>query len=215
VGRLLLISAFLTFAQVAYAQDIPLVAPKKPKAGQASEAMSEQEIRAQAPKLGLILGPKIGGAFGVAGPLGISILIAAELGYRLPVLNRLLSISLEPSFSNPSTSRATELGTLKGPALAVSIPLLIGANVAAGPGLVRALLGPSFDWLQSQASVAGFEFNDTATALGATLAVSYLFNLGPGGLGVELRYHVTAPRVANQNAISHIIGISAAYVFDL
>jgi len=210
------LSVFFSLPWAAFAQDIPLVVPKKAKPGQASiTAYSEEELHAQKPKLGVIVGPKLGGAFPVAGPLGPSLFAAVEIGYRLPVLKRILSLSLEPNFSNPSSARATELGTLKGPTLSVSVPLLVGANVEAGPGLVRVLAGPSFDWAQSDTQVAGFAFSETSTALGVSVSAGYLVHLGPGGLGIELRYHATAPRVAASNSISHLLGVTAAYVFDL
>jgi hypothetical protein len=193
----------------------------------ASPALAQEEIPLEAPKkkitiqktkpaaLGLVLGVKAGAAFATDPNLSPSVLAAIELGYRFPVWERRLGVSIEPSFANPQTQRATEAGTAKGPAFALSIPVLLTLNVALGPGLVRAMAGPSIEWAAIDVKVSSFVFNERVLGLGAQLSAGYLFRLGPGGLGLELRYRVSPLSIASRTFLSHAIGVTAAYVFLL
>ncbi|MCC6808862.1 MAG: hypothetical protein IT381_15655 [Deltaproteobacteria bacterium] len=200
--------------------EIPLEAPKKsPTLVAPASAPTEVELAAPPSRavkpLGLVIGAKIGAAFAATGGLATAVLAAVELGYRFPVWERRIGVSIEPAFSNPSAVRSTELGTVRGTTFALSVPLLASVNVELGPGLIRALAGPSLEWVASQAALRQFTFNERVTGVGAAITAGYVFHLGPGALGLELRYRVSPTRVAAQAILSHTIGVTAAYVFLL
>lgn len=208
------------------AEEMPLIAPSKrrPKEPPRSEATPPPAIAAATPqaepnqgdgKSGLIIGAKLGAGVGMAGPLGASVFAAVELGYRLPAAGRLLGVSLEPSFGNPSAAVATPLGFARGPASWLSVPLLVSANVALGPGLLRVFAGPSIDAIWSHSEVAGFRHTDAVVSLGAAVGAGYFFNLGPGALGVDVRYRATSVRVTGADALTHSMAVAAGYLFLL
>ncbi len=186
-------------------EEIPLEAPRKKIA----------IPKAERPELGLVLGVKVGAAFATDPNLSPAVVAAIEVGYRLPVWGRRLGLSVEPSFANPGAQRSTAAGTAKGPAFALSVPLLVTLNVQLGPGLVRAMAGPSIEWAAIDVKVSQFTFNERVVGIGAQLTASYLFRLGPGGLGLELRYRVSPLSIASRTFVSHAIGVTAAYVFLL
>ena len=192
----------------AFAQeDIPLEAPKK-------KITVEKRVEPRR-EYGFVVGAKLGAAFATDAGLSPSVLVAVEAGYRFPFWQRRLGVSLEPSFANPQTRRATEAGTVSGPAFALSIPVLVTLNVELGPGLVRAMAGPSFEWAAINTTVNAFEFKERLLGIGAQISAGYLFHLGPGGLGVEVRYRLSPLSIASRTLLSHAIGVTAAYVFLL
>ena len=168
-------------------------------------------------KLGLLIGPKLGGQFGVAGPTTGSLIAGVEVGYRLPFARRIPGLSLEATFANPGARRDTVLGTERTSGFWVSIPIYASATFDLGPGMLRLLAGPAFEWWRTHAVLSGsaFSFDDTVWAVTAAGMISYGFNLGPGALALELRYRFGLPRIAGEDATAHSIGISAAYVFTL
>lgn len=197
-------------------EEIPLQAISSKK----DEAPTPEPAPAPAPapkKIGLLIGPKLGGQFGVAGPLTGSVLVGVEVGYRLPVARRIPGLSLELTFANPGARRDTVLGTERTASLWISIPLYASASFDLGPGVLRFLAGPAFEWWRARATLSGsaFSFDDVVWAVGAAGLISYGFNLGAGALAVELRYRFGLPRIAGEETNAHSIGISAAYVFNL
>ena len=162
-----------------------------------------------------MIGLRAFGDWGLSAPMVAGLRISAEVGYRLPFARRLVGISLEPAFV-ASWSRGTlPTGQVLAQSFGVSVPLLISANVIAGPGIFRVAAGPSFEWSKFNAALDGFSTDAQALGLGATGGVSYGLCIGLGLLTAEARYSLRPERFIGNQHLRHGVLLGVGYVFLL
>jgi hypothetical protein len=192
------------------------VVKKKPKSG-FDVGARDPGGPASAPSdrtTGFLLAPKFFGSFSLSGPEGHGVRGAIEIGYRLPVLSRLFGLSLEPGFGGTwGSPPITGEGTATGQALLFGLPLLVSANVVLGPGLLRGLIGPSLDWTRLVSDTSARVVTDVLLGLGLHAGVGYGILLGPGALGLELRYRLSNIGVAGRAYASSALCVGVSYVF--
>jgi hypothetical protein len=94
----------------------------------------------------------------------------------------------------------------------LSIPTLASVNLLLGPGLFRALVGPSLDWSRLVTTTSLRTITDTLVSVGLAAGASYGILLGPGALGLEIRYRLTSVAADGRAYPSSAIIIGMSYV---
>ena len=107
---------------------------------------------------------------------------------RLPFAHRFFGFGTEVWVAGATGSLATPLGRERASAFLLGVPLWFSGNVALGPGLLRVMAGPQFDYIDVHLSLPGLRDHESGVGLALALAAAYSFELGPGVLGLEARY---------------------------
>ncbi|MCC6807795.1 MAG: hypothetical protein IT381_10245 [Deltaproteobacteria bacterium] len=158
-----------------------------------------------------IIAPKLAAGYSVAPPAGFALRGALELGYRLPFLRGLVGLSIEPGVGGAWVAGRA--------GVAFSVPLLLSANIVAGPGMLRVLAGPALDWQRVEIPIAEENVSDETFALGLAAGVSYGLVLGTevatGVAGIEARYRVANVGVGGVVTTSHVLMLGLVYAFFL
>ena len=183
------------------AQEVPLVAPtprlqapprhKKPPAAPAPVAapLPTPQISPEARReRAVLLGLKVGVLPLTPGPLEVGGMGGIELAYRLPFAHRFFGVGVELWLAAAFGSLATPLGRQRASAFLLGAPVWLSGNVSLGPGLLRVMAGAQVDAIDAHLTLAGLHDNQTGIGLAFVCGAAYLFELGPGGLGLEARY---------------------------
>jgi len=213
---------------VAPAKTIPLTAPTRsaPVAEEPKlEAPQKQKLRpavvdstlgAPAPVVALphwLIGAVAGGEFAPSGPLRIGGSFRLMLGYIRPKNVDHLGVSFEPEIGFASNGEPRQQ---RSSGLLVSLPLVASANLFAGPGLLRVLVGPSVDYYSfGRTSAAPHSYTDKGWALGVEAGASYLFDLHAGLLGLDARFHFVPAYLDGVRDNLYLITIGVSYAFVL
>jgi len=172
--------------------DVPLAAPtprlQAPPRHKKVPPPAPLSVVVKRTELPLLVGIKGGALFLSPGALSIGGFAGVEVAYRLPFANRFLGIGTEVWAAGLSGSLATPLGHEKASAFVLGVPLWVSGNVSLGPGLLRVMAGPQFDYIDAHLSLAALHDNQSGVGLAFAFAAAYLFTLGPGALGLEARY---------------------------
>ena len=167
---------------------------------------------------GVLVAAKVG-VFAGSGPAPVMASFSAELGWAAPWLSRLFGLSLEPGFAYSQLTRTTVVGRVQQRNLGFSMPVLLSANREMGPGLGRVLVGPVLYVFDGRSrGTPGFDttgFDTTQVAIGADAGVSYLLWLGPGGLGLDLRYRAVPQTDINRTVLGHGLVAHLTYLLAL
>lgn len=211
-------------AQVS-ASDIPLAAPIPRLQAPAHRRKLPPPITAPAPSLpqgpedvrerALLVGVKGGALFLTSGPLSLGGFGGVEVGYRLPFAHRFLGIGAELWAATGWGSLGTPLGREQASAFLLGVPLWLSANVSLGPGLLRVLVGPQFDYIDARLSLASVHDAQRGIGLAAACGAAYLFVLGPGALGLEARYSYLPYGAGSVTYDSHAFFVMLDYSFML
>lgn len=161
-------------------------------------------------KVGIVLGFSGGIAAGLSKPLGLAPLGALEIGYRFPFLGQTLGLSIEPTFMLFLAS--TDAG-VRTDGMAVSIPLLASLNLKVGPGLLRALAGPTIAWVQVKTVDTLGSSTDTTWVFGAQAAVGYWLELPVGALFLMADFRVLPYAALSVNKMYLGVGGRLGYGF--
>lgn len=161
---------------------------------------------------GFFLAAKVGG-FAGSGPYGLT--AGAEVGYAAPFMERAFALSLDPSFIYGQASSTSVAGNISQRHLGFALPLLLSFNRQLGPGLFRVLAGPTLFVLDGQSRVAGAGFDTTNVTIGADAGLAYHYWMGPGGLGLAVRYRAMPYTDVNRTVVGHGVVAELSYLLPL
>jgi hypothetical protein len=172
-------------------------------------------------KLGLSVAGKVGATLPTSG-LGLTYFVGAEVGYRLPLLERLLGVAVEFSAGEP-----TKAGTLNAPAAGgdvkydLSQRLIVmafeaNAQVAFDKLSLYGGAGYGVYFLKETATAFAQTNTESQTRAGLQLRGGAGYRLGPGDIFAELRYHYVGLKflaTGSSNAGGVTLGVGYRYGF--
>ena len=181
----------------------------------------EAESKPTDNKLGLSVAAKLGGTLPTS-PLGLTYFVGAEVGYRLPLLDRLLGVAFEFSAGEPKKSGTVNAAPVGGDFdYKLSQRLLILAFEANAQHALADLslyggIGYGFYVLKATTQAFGQTNTETQTRAGMQLRGGAGYRLGPGDVFAELRYHYVGLRflaTGRSNAGGVTLGVGYRYGF--
>ncbi len=123
-------------------------------------------------------------------------------------------MSFDPSVQFAWNPQSNSIGAqISSDGLFAALPILASGNFVAGPGLLRVLVGPSFDYIQLNTKIAGADRADSGWYLGLEAGLQYLFALPVGLLGLDARFHYTPYTFLGRKTDGILFSIGATYAF--
>jgi opacity protein-like surface antigen len=171
--------------------------------------------------LGLSVAAKLGGTLPTS-PLGLTYFVGAEVGYRLPVLDRLLGVAFEFSAGEPKKAGNVTATAAGGDfKYDLSQRLLILAFDANAQYTLAGLsvyggAGYGVYVLKATTKAFGQTNSETQTRAGTQLRAGVAYRLGPGDVFAEARYHYVGLRflaTGRSNAGGVTLGIGYRFGF--
>jgi len=171
--------------------------------------------------LGVSVAAKLGGTLPTSA-LGLTYFVGLEVGYRLPLLDRLLGVAFEFSAGRPGKS-----GTINAPAVGGNFDydlaqrlyiLAFEANgqQKLGDLWVYAGLGYGVYLLKASMKALGATNTESQARAGMQVRGGAAYRLGPGDVFAELRYHYVGLRfltTGRSNAGGLTLGAGYRYSF--
>jgi tetratricopeptide (TPR) repeat protein len=166
----------------------------EPVAKSATAEVAPSGVEATSDGRGLSVAAKLGGTLPTSA-LGLTYFAGLELGYRLPLFDRLLGVAFEVAAGQPAKSGNLD-STAAGGSVAYRLSqrmltLAFEANgqYAFGNLFVLGGMGYGVYLLKASVKTLGMTNTESQTRAGIQLRGGAGVRLGPGDLIVELRYH--------------------------